>query len=185
MSRRQPQYGITPPICVNKPKNEEMNMTIELQKHLKPFQVFDTDEGLQNRIRVLTKLNDLVKTFVEKVLELKNLPTSIDGVKITGKIYTFGSYRLGVHTQGADIDTLCVVPTGVERNDFFTTFSRMLKETEGVEDVRQIENAFVPVIKLYFERIEIDILFAQLQLNTIKDDQVSFIRKLARAGSRL
>ena len=141
------QFGITNPISVEKPQNRDLLLTAELKKALKPYGVFDTEEGLQHRIRILTKLNEMVKRFVQTVRSKKD--QSQDITKISGKIYTFGSYRLGVHTQGADIDTLCVVPIGVERGDFFSEFYDMLKRADGVEDVRAIENAFVPVIKLY------------------------------------
>lgn len=55
-----------------------------------------------------------------------------------GKIYTFGSYRLGVCAKGADIDALCVAPRHVDRHDFFKTFYSMLKEQDGVKDLKVI-----------------------------------------------
>ena len=52
-----------------------------------------------------------------------------------GKVYTFGSYRLGVHTPESDIDTLCVVPKHVSREDFFDVFEPMLRESPDVTEV--------------------------------------------------
>ena len=55
---------------------------------------------------------------------------------VGGKIYTFGSYRLGVHHKGADIDALCVVPRHVNRTDYFTSFFDLLKSQPEVTELR-------------------------------------------------
>lgn len=65
-----------------------------------------------------------------------------------GKIFTFGSYRLGVHGPGSDIDTLIVVPKHVERDELFSLFEGMLRETEGVVEVIVRLLRFVPNPKL-------------------------------------
>jgi hypothetical protein len=64
-----------------------------------------------------------------------NLPQSVIE-NVGGKLFTYGSYRLGVHTKGADIDALCVAPRHVDRSDFFTSFYDKLKLQEEVKDLR-------------------------------------------------
>nr|XP_054491762.1 poly(A) polymerase alpha isoform X13 [Agelaius phoeniceus] len=144
-------------------------LTQKLIETLKPYGVFEEEEELQRRILILGKLNNLVKEWIREISESKNLPQSVIE-NVGGKIFTFGSYRLGVHTKGADIDALCVAPRHVERSDFFTSFYEKLKQQEEVKDLRAVEEAFVPVIKLCFDGIEIDILFARLALQTIPED---------------
>jgi len=83
---------------------------------------------------VLGQVSVLVKEFVRKVSLERGLSEAAANAA-GGKIFTFGSYRLGVHGPGTDIDTLCVVPKHVSREDFFEVFEPMLKEMEGVTEV--------------------------------------------------
>uniref|UniRef100_A0A8C4ZCH6 polynucleotide adenylyltransferase n=1 Tax=Gadus morhua TaxID=8049 RepID=A0A8C4ZCH6_GADMO len=160
-------YGITSPISLALPKEADLALTQKLTETLKPYGVFE--EELELQILVLGKLNTLVKEWIKEISDIKNLPASLIDT-VGGKIFTFGSYRLGVHTKGADIDALCVAPRHVERTDFFSSFYEKLKEQEEVKDLRAVEEAFVPVIKLAFDGIEIDILFARLALQTIPEN---------------
>ncbi|RUS26305.1 hypothetical protein BC938DRAFT_470943, partial [Jimgerdemannia flammicorona] len=75
----------------------------------------------------------MVKDFVYRV-SINKMDESI-AREAGGKIFTFGSYRLGVHGTGADIDTLCVVPKNVQREDFFETMYEMLKERPEVTEL--------------------------------------------------
>ncbi|XP_075384703.1 LOW QUALITY PROTEIN: poly(A) polymerase beta [Tenrec ecaudatus] len=165
----QKHGGLSSPINLDTPVETDCLLTQKLTETLKPFGVFEEEEELQRRILILEKLNNLVKEWIREISESKNLPQSVIG-SVGGKIFTFGSYRLGVHTKGADIDALCVAPRHIDRGDFFTSFYDKLKLHEEVKDLRAVEEAFVPVIKLCFDGIEIDILFARLALQTIPED---------------
>lgn len=136
---------------------------------MKPFGVFEDEDELNHRLAVLGKLNNFVKEWISEISESKNIPPSAVS-NVGGKIFTFGSYRLGVHTKGADIDALCVAPRHVERTDFFQSFFEKLKQREEIKDLRAVEDAFVPVIKFKFDGIEIDLLFARLALQSIPDN---------------
>ncbi|KAM9316795.1 poly(A) polymerase gamma [Gastrophryne carolinensis] len=162
-------YGITSPISWAGPKEIDHIYTEKLVEAMKPFGVFEDNDELSHRMFVLGKLNSLVKEWIAELGEIKGLPPTVIS-SAGGKIFTFGSYRLGVHTKGADIDALCVAPRHVERSDFFQTFVDKLKLQDGIRNVRAVEDAFVPVIKFEFLRIEIDLVFARLPLQCIPDN---------------
>ncbi|XP_060728604.1 poly(A) polymerase gamma isoform X1 [Tachysurus vachellii] len=168
---QQPQkhYGITSSISLAFPRDIDHLYTQKLIEAMKPFGVFEDEDELNHRLAVLGKLNSFVKEWIAEISESKNLPPSAVA-NVGGKIFTFGSYRLGVHTKGADIDALCVAPRHVERSDFFTSFFEKLKQHDEIKDLRAVEDAFVPVIKFKFDGIEIDLLFARLALQSIPDN---------------
>lgn len=162
-------YGITSSISLAFPREIDHIYTQKLTEAMKPFGVFEGEDELNHRLAVLGKLNSFVKEWISEISESKNLPPSAVA-NVGGKIFTFGSYRLGVHTKGADIDALCVAPRHVERTDFFSSFFEKLKRHDEIKDLRAVEDAFVPVIKFKFDGIEIDLLFARLALQSIPDN---------------
>lgn len=119
---------------------------------------------------VLSRLNDLVRKWIKETSVQKNMPESM-AENVGGKIFAYGSYRLGVHNKGADIDTLCVAPRHILREDYFSTFLDMIRIQDEVTDLRPVPDAFVPVIKLCFDGIDIDLVFARLALKEVDDHQ--------------
>ena len=95
---------------------------------------------------MLRKVNELAKEWIKDVSVQKNMPLSATD-SVGGKIYTFGSYRLGVHNKGADIDALCVAPRHVDRSDYFTSFVELLKKQPEVTELRVHGNSKIQ--KLY------------------------------------
>ncbi|GAA5915933.1 hypothetical protein JCM8208_003669 [Rhodotorula glutinis] len=164
-----PYLGVTPPISVAPPTARDLEVSKTLIEELKGRNIYESPAEGRVREMVLGRLDKLVKDFVYRA-SLHRGFSEAKAREAGGKIFTFGSYRLGVHGPGSDIDTLLVVPRHVEREDFHTLFEAMLKETDGVLEVTSVPEAFVPIIKCTFQGIDIDLLFARLALPTIPDD---------------
>jgi poly(A) polymerase len=161
--------GVTPPISEAYPVERDLEMTAGLESSLRESGFFESEEEGVKRELVLGKLNALVRDFVKEVGRRKHLPEGLLN-EVCGKIYTFGSYRLGVHSKGADIDTLCVAPQHVDRVDFFELFYSMLELERDVTELTKVPEAYVPVMNMKFDGISIDLVFARLNLVTIPDD---------------
>uniref|UniRef100_A0A1I7VUL6 polynucleotide adenylyltransferase n=1 Tax=Loa loa TaxID=7209 RepID=A0A1I7VUL6_LOALO len=162
--------GVSQPISISGPDEFDIVMSAKLDEYLQANGYFETEEEMNLRLKVLSKINAYVKKWVRVVSKRRQMPDS-EVQSVGGKLFTFGSYRLNVHTRGADIDSLCVAPRHVDRNDFFTSFYEMLAEDPNTTELRQVQEAFVPVIKLKYYGIEMDILFARLALPRVPEDQ--------------
>ncbi|KAL7310462.1 polynucleotide adenylyltransferase [Mucor circinelloides] len=166
---RQQQWGVTAPISLDLPTEHEIKLTEDLVKTLHDYGLFESEKEAQKRITVLNKLNFMVKDFVYRV-GIKQGLSEQQAKSAGGKIFTFGSYKLGVHNTGADIDTLCVIPKFVEREHFFTVMYTMLSERPEVTELTSVADAYVPVIKMHFSGIPIDFVCARLSIAVVPDD---------------
>jgi poly(A) polymerase len=114
---------------------------------------------------------------VRVVSRAQGLPESV--VKSAGgRIFTYGSFRLGVFGPGSDIDTLVVGPKNVTHEHFFKYFpDLLLKMTpEGaITDLSAVSDAFVPIIKFEYSGISIDLIYARIAALTQVPKELSLL----------
>jgi poly(A) polymerase Pap1 len=73
-------------------------------------------------------------------------------------------------STGSDIDTLVVAPRHVKREDFFDVYPAVLRKIapDSVSSLTAVPDSFVPIIKLVFNDIDIDLIFVSIaSLHTI------------------
>ncbi|THX06515.1 Poly(A) polymerase [Aureobasidium pullulans] len=163
------QWGITPPVSTSFPTDKELALSEALVAELKEQKNFESTEDTNKRVAVLATFQRVTVEFVKHVGRLKGLPDSVLQ-NAGGKVFTFGSYRLGVFGPGSDIDTLVVAPKHVSRDDFFEHYRGLLESMSppgSVEKCTLVPEAHVPIMKLVYQGIEIDLIFAPLQLNSV------------------
>lgn len=164
------RLGITEPISWSGPTEYDIIKTQELEKFLADAGLYESHEEAISREEVLGRLDQIVKQWVKTVSRAKGLNEQLV-LEANAKIFTFGSYRLGVHGPGADIDTLCVGPRHATREeDFFGELHRMLSEMDEVTELHPVPDAHVPVMKFKFNGVSIDLLYAKLSLWVIPED---------------
>jgi len=162
--------GMTAPISLTAPEQADRDRSVALKAALEPHGCFEGEEEMAHRMEVLATLNQLVKQWIKDLSIEKNMPAALANT-VGGHVYTFGSYRLGVHNKGADIDALCVVPRHIHREDYFDSFYILLQQQPEVAELRAVADAFVPVIKMVYDGIDIDMTFARLALKEVTDNQ--------------
>jgi len=138
----------------------------ESQK-IKLMLVEESQHDFSERLKILGKLNNIVRQWVKQCG--KDDGQDEDCIENSGgAVCTFGSSRLGVAGKGADIDTLCIVPKHIERHrHFFDKLVPILEATPGVKDLTAVKEAFVPLVKMTFDNVDIDLLFACVQAKKV------------------
>ncbi|KAG8643369.1 hypothetical protein MANES_11G032900v8 [Manihot esculenta] len=164
------QYGVTKPISMSGPMDADIQRSRELEKFLSDQGLYESKEEAAKREEVLGRIGQIVKDWVKQLTRLRGYTDQMIE-DANAVIFTFGSYRLGVHGPGADIDTLCVGPSYINREeDFFFVLHNILSEMEEVTELQPVPDAHVPVMKFKFDGISIDLLYASISLLVVPDD---------------
>eukprot|EP00249_Psilotum_nudum_P016896 c26039_g1_i2 orf=184-2322(+) len=162
--------GVTEPISLAAPTEIDLLRTRELEQFLVNAGLYESQEEAVQREELLGRLDQIVKHWVKRISRNKGFNEQLVQ-EANAKIFTFGSYRLGVHGPGADIDTLCVGPRHATREeDFFIELHSMLAEMPEVTELHPVQDAHVPVMKFKFNGISVDLLYARLALWVIPED---------------
>ncbi|CAK7245624.1 MAG: polynucleotide adenylyltransferase [Sporothrix thermara] len=168
------QYGVTPPLSTEMPTEEQRRATDALLEELRQQGTFESTADTQKRFKVLESIRTIADAFVKRVAKERapdNPTLSKDAV---AKVFTYGSFRLGVYMPGSDIDTLVVAPKYVTREDYFRYFPEMLEAMSppgSITDLTAVEEAFVPIIKFEYSGISIDLIFSRVLLTQLPADE--------------
>lgn len=117
------------------------------------------------RYKVLESLQTICDEFVKRVAREKEPKNDVLIKNARGKVFTYGSFRLGVFGPGSDIDTLIVAPKYVTRDDYFKYFPDLLESMApkgAITDLAAVTDAFVPIIKFEYFGISIDLIFSRI-----------------------
>ena len=171
---QEPNLTLTP----NSKDNKEVQYIRELLKN--DFNLFETKEESKKREEILFSLKKCVKEAVKNIYKAKN-KTDEEANNAGGGVFSFGSYRLGIVGPGDDIDVLCIAPatdTSVksdkcERDELFEEMRKQLENLRNEKEITQIlpiSGAKVPIIKIVYKDIPIDILVASVSFKSINEN---------------
>ena len=119
------------------------SLRTSLDQTLLRNQAFETEKGDRIRTQVM---NTLRKEFQHWCPE--------------GQLLPIGSYRLGIHSPDSDIDLLCLSPADYSRESFQEVFFAQLSLVPDVSYCYGIFSAKVPIIKLIYQGVKVDLQFA-------------------------
>jgi poly(A) polymerase len=181
------QYGLTPPISVDPPSTEDIQTAKALTDLLHSLSLYEPEEEGAAREATLGALNAIIQQWVrEETRRLHTLSAhdnnqsiSTNGdededdgqfMNVNAELFTFGSFRLGVHGPGTDMDALCVGPKHIDRASFFSGLYRLLDSNARVTELSAVPDAYVPIVKFKMDNFDIDLIYAQVQLPTINSN---------------
>ncbi|KAK5134517.1 hypothetical protein LTR08_006434 [Meristemomyces frigidus] len=163
------QLGVTAAFNQDPPTARDLKLNDTLMLEFKAQNNFAPQSDTDKREAILKKLEGLLQQMVQAVGRKKGLPAGILD-DAGGKVFTYGSYRLGVYGPNSDIDTLCIAPKYVTREDFFDFMPDILRKAWTSDELTAlvpVPGIGTPIIKLTIGGVDIDLIFSNLQLSAI------------------
>lgn len=131
----------------------------------------EKDEDRAKREQLLNEINHMFIDWVrDQAVEKGLYPNKDSAMEVRAAIYLSGSYRLGYNAPDGDVDTICVCPNFITKEDFFGSFIDRLKSHPQFEDCNPLPDAGVPIIESFIAGINLDMGFARLITPTIPDN---------------
>lgn len=177
----QPALPVVDP---SPPNAKETSFNNSLMQFCKENVPLEEREGIQRRERVLNRMGTVCREWIKSVCRKRGLPKDVVETA-GGQLFTSGSYRLGVHEPGADIDLILVAPNVCTRQDFFGTMvgededankrdpdslAERIRRHPDVTNFVPVEGAAVPILTFDWEGVNIDLLFARLNTPSVPTD---------------
>lgn len=153
-------------ISTEPPTPLHLAYTEKLNAYMEQAVPQESKDRQQKRIAILSDLTSTFKQWVHSVCLAKGLAQPV-AEAAGGALFTSGSYRLGLNEVGMDIDAVCVAPRMVTRDDFFETLKVILEDHESIHNLVAIAGAAVPIITFDYGDINIDLMFAQLPVDSV------------------
>lgn len=166
-----------PVVDASDPTPVEESFNDSLNVYIKDNIPLESTEGIQRRERALNRMGVLVREWIRSVCTKRGLPNDVID-NAGGQLFTSGSYRLGVHEPGADIDTILVAPNMCTKQDFFgavieekddgtvvrdpESLAERVRAHPDVTNFVPVEGAMIPLLTFDWEGVNIDLLFARL-----------------------
>ncbi|KAH7479501.1 hypothetical protein KRP22_010462 [Phytophthora ramorum] len=151
------------------PEPKDLEQSAKLQSFMDAHFPTESDANITRRSLILAELRSIFRQWVKRVCMDKGVPEDM-AADAGGQILVSGSYRLGVNEPGADIDTICVAPRHVTREDFFSSLKDIFLQHPKVSNLVAIEGAIVPILTFDYEEINIDLQIAILPRNSIPEN---------------
>ncbi|CAN6249916.1 unnamed protein product [Urochloa humidicola] len=166
----QPKQMFGEPISLIGPTPADLESTAELERLLHEAGLYESPEESALRDEVVRDLEGIVDRWAKQLTFQHGYPDAMVDAA-TALVVPFGSYSLGVHGRGSDIDALVVGPSFADRDhDFFVLLAAALAETEAVTHLQPVPGAHVPVMKLRFHGVQVDLVYASVNHAVVPRD---------------